>query len=552
MKKILISAVTALIAAAVTFASAEITTVTSAEKGASAVAEGAAAAVSEYACGLSSAASEASENYAFTIVPYVVGTSFLKYKNQLMSDKEYIYDYVPNGSSVGYLNKRDYSAVNALRTAHSGSISEAEITKDGELIVAVPVRTDGAVSGALLCISDLSRVEEICGGFDGYELAVYCGKTVAVGDKSLKSDSSSSAASGEWKVYARGEMSRTPALIGSLSAALLVFAGAYLGMRLVERDGKSKETVPVKTASEKPSPDFSQLAARIERLGNGDFSSPVPHIADKRLENSVKTAADRLGRSAAVLKETVSGITSGTVHNSLSGDFASVSAEAKRVSNEFAELKAAVEQSRRRIDELEHQLSAAEKQRAAVKPVIAVEKPVSAVPKPMINPVQKPEPVVVKPETVPTADNSELLALREKLGAVSGKLSLLSDRLFAEREDVSLIGGAMTDINKASDGIKGIVSVIEDVAFQTNMLALNAAVEAAKAGEAGSGFAVVAEEVRRLASDSSKNAGNTSALLGESARAVKNAQTAVKKASDGLDGIIGELDGIISEIKTKA
>ena len=109
----------------------------------------------------------------------------------------------------------------------------------------------------------------------------------------------------------------------------------------------------------------------------------------------------------------------------------------------------------------------------------------------------------------------------------------------------------MTDINKASDGIKGIVSVIEDVAFQTNMLALNAAVEAAKAGEAGSGFAVVAEEVRRLASDSSKNAGNTTALLGESARAVKNAQTAVKKASEGLDEIIGELDGIISEMNKK-
>lgn len=537
MKKILISVLTALIAAAVTFVSAEVTTVASAEKGASAAAEGAAAAVSQYACGLSSATSEAAENYAFTIVPYVVGTGFLKYKNQLMSDKEYIYDYVPSGSTVGYLNKRDYSAVDALRTAHSGNISEAEITKDGELIVAVPVRTDGSVSGALLCISDLSRVKEISDGFEGYEMAVYCGKTVVVGDKSLKSDGSA-AANGEWKVYARGEMSRTPALIGSLSVALLVFAGAYLGMRLSEKCGKSAETVSEKTV--KAVPDLTEIIARIDKLGNGDFSSPVPHFSDKRLENSVKTASDRLGRSAAAIKETVSGIPDGAVSNRLSGDFSSVSAEARRVSDEFAELKAFAEQSRCRIDELEHQLTAAER-KAAVKPVISEEKPVTKT-------VAKP---VEQPELVPVMDNGELLQLREKLGTALNKLSLLLDRLSDEREDVSRIGGAMTDINKASDGIKGIVSVIEDVAFQTNMLALNAAVEAAKAGEAGSGFAVVAEEVRRLASDSSKNAGNTSALLGESARAVKNAQTAVKKASDGLDEIIGELDGIISEMNKK-
>ena len=536
MKKILISAVTALIAAAVTFASAEITTVASAKKGASAAAEGAAAAVSQYACGLSSATSEAAENYAFTIVPYVVGTSFLKYKNQLMSDKEYIYDYVPSGSTVGYLNKRDYSSVDALRTAHSGSISEAEITKDGELILAVPVRTDGAVSGALLCISDLSRVEEICGGFEGYEMAIYCGKTVAVGDKSLKSDGSA-AANGEWKVYARGEMSRTPALIGSLSVALLVFAGAYMGMRLSEKGGKSAEIASVKAVPEKKAPDLTEIIARIDKLGNGDFSSPVPHIADKRLENSVKTASDKLGRSAAALKETVSGIPDGAGSNRLSGDFTLVSDEAKHVSDEFAELKASVDRYCRRIDELEHQLAAAERKAAVVNPTISAER---AVPKP-----------VKQPEAVPAADNSELLGLREKLETALKKLSLLSDRLSNEREDVSRIGGAMTDINKASDGIKGIVSVIEDVAFQTNMLALNAAVEAAKAGEAGSGFAVVAEEVRRLASDSSKNAGNTSALLGESARAVKSAQTAVKKASDGLDEIIGELDGIILELSSE-
>ncbi|MCG5529477.1 methyl-accepting chemotaxis protein [Halorhodospira halochloris] len=60
-------------------------------------------------------------------------------------------------------------------------------------------------------------------------------------------------------------------------------------------------------------------------------------------------------------------------------------------------------------------------------------------------------------------------------------------------------------LNKASDEIGSIIELIEEIAFQTNMLALNASVEAARAGQAGAGFSVVAQEVRRLA-DQTKNA----------------------------------------------
>ena len=88
----------------------------------------------------------------------------------------------------------------------------------------------------------------------------------------------------------------------------------------------------------------------------------------------------------------------------------------------------------------------------------------------------------------------------------------------------------MQDINTSSKKIGDIISVIDGIAFQTNILALNAAVEAARAGEQGRGFAVVASEVRSLAQRSANAAKEIKILIENSVKAVENGNQKVESA----------------------
>ena len=114
---------------------------------------------------------------------------------------------------------------------------------------------------------------------------------------------------------------------------------------------------------------------------------------------------------------------------------------------------------------------------------------------------------------------------------------------------------AMSNVEDSSVKIEQIIGVIDGIAFQTNLLALNAGVEAARAGSAGSGFAVVANEVRALAQRSADAAKDIKALIESTTTQVSSGAELVRKTGAVLERITTKIEGVtalVNQISSKA
>ena len=125
----------------------------------------------------------------------------------------------------------------------------------------------------------------------------------------------------------------------------------------------------------------------------------------------------------------------------------------------------------------------------------------------------------------------------------SEKARRVGDQMYASNRQMQRMIAAMDEISSSSREIGNIIETIESIALQTNILALNASVEAARAGVAGKGFTVIANEVRNLAGDTADASKNTSALIESSMKAVKNgAAIASETAAAMMEAVNGAVE----------
>ncbi|TDK68557.1 methyl-accepting chemotaxis protein [Sapientia aquatica] len=134
--------------------------------------------------------------------------------------------------------------------------------------------------------------------------------------------------------------------------------------------------------------------------------------------------------------------------------------------------------------------------------------------------------------------NSESANVANKLAQDAAKVALEGG------EVVSQVVSTMQGIHTSSSKISEIISVIDGIAFQTNILALNAAVEAARAGEQGRGFAVVASEVRSLAGRSAQAAKEISQLISDSVEQVGKGTRLVDKAGSTMTNVVDSINKV--------
>ena len=278
----------------------------------------------------------------------------------------------------------------------------------------------------------------------------------------------------------------------------------------------------------KISDPLKKCVERIDLLAEGDLKTKVPEVNTKDetgdLANALKTLVYNLGQIIADERNLLGKMSEGdftvrsTCESSYVGDFTEIINSIRTIRGNLSEILTDVNVAAEQVSVGSEQVAsgAQELAQGATEQASAIEQLNAAIDN-IANEIK---------ETAENAKKASEFATNSELEVEEGN------------KQMNEMVIAMTEITETSNKIAKIIKTIDDIAFQTNILALNAAVEAARAGVAGKGFSVVADEVRNLAGKSAEAAKNTTELIESSINAVANGTKIADKTAEVLIKVV--------------